>query len=138
MAPHVVGEALAGAVLAARVMEDLGYAVSPRWNEVRGDIVQAVMMSTEEELLAFCQGVQAASPIDSFVQPVPGDMPGYEDPVIMAGGTFIQGSSIELSADGPLRAPYTAYLQGGLCKEHVELALRQVLESLVSKAQAPA
>ena len=138
MAPHVVGEALAGAVLAAKVMEDLGYPVSPRWNEPRGDIVQAVEMSTKEALLTFCQGIQAASPVDSFVQPVPGDMPGYEDPVIMAGGTFIQGSSIELSADGPLRAPYIAYLQGGLCKEHVELALRHVVESLVSKTEGSA
>jgi cystathionine beta-lyase family protein involved in aluminum resistance len=138
IAPHVVGEALAGAVLAAKVMEDLGYPVSPRWNEPRGDIVQAVEMSTEEGLLTFCQGIQAASPVDSFVQPVPGDMPGYEDPVIMAGGTFIQGSSIELSADGPLRAPYTAYLQGGLCKEHVELALQRVVESLVAKTEGSA
>ncbi len=133
MAPHAVGEALAGAVLAAKVMEDIGYPVSPRWNEPRGDIVQAIEMSTKEALLAFCQGIQAASPVDSFVQPVPGDMPGYEDPVIMAGGTFIQGSSIELSADGPLRPPYIAYLQGGLCKEHVELALQKVVEYLVAK-----
>ncbi len=138
IAPHVVGEALAGAVLAAKVMEDLGYPVSPRWNEPRGDIVQAVEMSTKKRLLTFCQGIQAASPVDSFVQPVPGDMPGYEDPVIMAGGTFIQGSSIELSADGPLRAPYTAYLQGGLCKEHVELALQRVVESLVAKTEGSA
>ena len=114
-------------------MEDIGYPVSPRWNEPRGDIVQAIEMSTKEALLAFCQGIQAASPVDSFVQPVPGDMPGYEDPVIMAGGTFIQGSSIELSADGPLRPPYIAYLQGGLCKEHVELALQKVVEYLVAK-----
>ncbi|NLA58089.1 MAG: hypothetical protein GX855_04185 [Firmicutes bacterium] len=133
MAPHAVGEALAGAVLAAKVMEDIGYPVSPRWNAPRGDIVQAIEMSTKEALLAFCQGIQAASPVDSFVQPVPGDMPGYEDPVIMAGGTFIQGSSIELSADGPLRPPYIAYLQGGLCKEHVELALQKVVEYLVAK-----
>lgn len=133
MAPHVVGEALAGAMLVARVMELLGYSVSPKWHEPRSDIVQAVMLSTKDELLAFCHAIQAASPVDSFVHPVPGDMPGYEDPVVMAGGTFIQGSSIELSADGPLRSPYTVYLQGGLCKEHVELALCQVIESLVGK-----
>ncbi|NMB45142.1 MAG: hypothetical protein GX998_01900 [Firmicutes bacterium] len=133
MAPHVVGEALAGAILVAKVMQDLGYSVSPRWDEPRSDIVQAVRLSSKEELLAFCQSIQASSPIDSFVQPVPGDMPGYEDQVVMAGGTFVQGSTIELSADGPLRSPYTVYLQGGMCKEHVELALYQVVESLVPK-----
>lgn len=138
IAPHVVGEALAGAVLTAKVMEDLGYSVSPRWNEPRGDIVQAVKMSTKEALTAFCRCIQEASPIDSFVQPVPGDMPGYEDPVIMAGGTFVQGSSIELSADGPMRPPYIAYLQGGLCKEHVELALRRVVQTFVSKSEGSA
>ena len=133
LAPHVVGEALAGAVLVARVMQKLGCSVSPSWDAPRGDIVQAVMLSREEELLSFCHSIQAASPIDSFVLPVPGEMPGYEDLVIMAGGTFVQGSSIELSADGPLRSPYIAYLQGGLCKEHVELALYQVIESLISE-----
>lgn len=132
MAPHMVGEALSGAVLVAKVMEDLGYLVSPRWGEPRGDIVQAVRLRGKAELLSFCHSIQAASPVDSFVQPVPGDMPGYEDPVVMAGGTFIQGSTMELSADGPLRSPYTVYLQGGLCKEHVELALYEVVESLMS------
>ena len=138
LAPHVVGEALAGAVLVARVMAELGYPVSPTWDAPRGDIVQAVMLSGPEELASFCHSIQAASPVDSFVQPVPGDMPGYEDPVIMAGGTFIQGSSIELSADGPMRSPYIVYLQGGLCKEHVELALYQVVESLLSRCEARA
>ena len=132
MAPHTVGEALSGAVLVAKVMENLGYLVSPKWDEPRGDIVQAVMLQAKDELLSFCHSIQSASPVDSFVQPVPGDMPGYEDPVVMAGGTFIQGSTMELSADGPLRSPYTVYLQGGLFKEHVELALYQVLESLMS------
>lgn len=130
LAPHIVGEALAGATLVAKVMADLGYSVSPRWDEIRGDIVQAIMLSSEQELASFCHGIQAASPVDSFVQPIAGDMPGYEDLVIMAGGTFIQGSSIELSADGPLREPYIAYLQGGLCKEHVELALYSAIRSL--------
>jgi cystathionine beta-lyase family protein involved in aluminum resistance len=132
MAPHMVGEALSGAVLVAKVMEDLGYLVSPQWDEPRGDIVQAVRLQGKTELLSFCHSIQAASPVDSFVLPVPGDMPGYEDAVVMAGGTFIQGSTMELSADGPLRSPYTVYLQGGLCKEHVELALYEVVESLVS------
>ena len=136
LAPHVVGEALSGAILVARVMEDLGYSVSPRWDDIRGDIVQAVMLPSEDKLLTFCHSIQAASPVDSFVQPVGGTMPGYEDLVVMAGGTFIQGSTMELSADGPLRAPYTAYLQGGLCKEHVELALYRVLESLVTPPRA--
>ena len=130
MAPHVVGEALSGALLVSKVMEDLGYRVSPHWLDPRGDIVQAVMLPSEEALLTFCRGIQAASPIDSFVQPVGGAMPGYEDLVVMAGGTFIQGSTMELSADGPMRSPYIVYLQGGLCKEHVELALIEVLEAL--------
>ena len=132
MAPHAVSEALQGAVLVSKVMEDLGYSVSPQWNEARGDIVQAVRLPSEAALLAFCGSIQSASPIDSFVQPVAGAMPGYEDLVVMAGGTFIQGSTMELSADGPLRAPYTAYLQGGLCKEHVEIALLEVLDALDS------
>ncbi|NLK08405.1 MAG: hypothetical protein GX316_06850 [Firmicutes bacterium] len=132
MAPHAVSEALQGAVLVSKVMEDLGYSVSPQWNEARGDIVQAVRLPSEAALLAFCGSIQSASPIDSFVQLVAGAMPGYEDLVVMAGGTFIQGSTMELSADGPLRAPYTAYLQGGLCKEHVEIALLEVLDALDS------
>jgi transcriptional regulator with XRE-family HTH domain len=121
-----------------REIKSQGYPVSPTWDAPRGDIVQAVMLSGPEELSSFCHSIQAASPVDSFVQPVPGDMPGYEDPVIMAGGTFIQGSSIELSADGPMRSPYIVYLQGGLCKEHVELALYQVVESLLSRCEARA
>lgn len=132
LAPHIVGEALAGAVLAARVWEELGYPTSPRWDEPRGDIVQAVRFRNQQELLAFCQAIQMASPVNSFVRPEAGNMPGYVDPIVMAAGTFVQGSSIELSADAPLRPPYTGYLQGGLCKEHVELALLEIIQHLQS------
>lgn len=130
MAPHTVAQALKTAVLAARIFEKLGMKTSPAYDAPRSDIIQAIQMGTPERLIAFCQGVQAASPIDSFVTPEPWDMPGYEDPVIMAAGTFVSGASIELSADAPMREPYTVYLQGGLTYEHGRLALQSVLEYL--------
>ena len=116
-APHTVAQALKTAHLAAYMFEKLGYAVEPRWNEERHDIIQSVIMGTPEGLCAFCRGIQAGSPVDAYVTPEPWAMPGYGDQVIMAAGTFVQGSSIELSADGPLRAPYTAFFQGGLTYE---------------------
>lgn len=132
MAPHIVAEALKGAVFAARLFERLGFKVSPAYNETRSDIVQSIALETPERLVAFCRGLQAASPIDAHVLPEPNYMPGYEDDVIMAAGTFVQGASIELSADAPLREPYAVYLQGGLSKEYVRIgvisAARNVLQ----------
>lgn len=113
-APHVVGEALKTAVYTAGLFSALGYEVSPTVDEKRGDIIQCVTLNTAENLVAFCQGMQSGAPVDSFVVPEPWDMPGYTDPVIMAAGAFTLGASIELSADGPIRPPYAAWMQGGL------------------------
>ena len=113
-APHVTGEALKTAVFAAAVFELSGYEVTPRYSEKRGDIIQAILLGNEENLVSFCQGIQAASPIDSFVVPEPWDMPGYDSKVIMAAGAFTLGSSIELSADAPIREPFAVWMQGGL------------------------
>lgn len=123
MAPHVVCEALKGAVFASALFERLGYDVSPRFNETRSDIIQGIRFGNAEEMVAFCRGLQKGSPLDGHVSPEPWDMPGYDDKVIMAGGTFVSGSTIELSADGPLREPYAIYMQGGLSKEYTKLAL---------------
>ncbi|MBP3722998.1 MAG: methionine gamma-lyase family protein [Selenomonadaceae bacterium] len=114
IAPHIVAEAIKGAIFAAGLFEKLGYKTLPKKEETRGDIIQAIELKTPEKLKAFCRGIQKYSPVDSFAAPEAWDMPGYEDKVIMAAGTFVQGASIELSADGPLRSPYNAYLQGGL------------------------
>lgn len=133
MAPHIVGEALKGMVLAGMVFEGLGYKVLPRWDESRSDVIQSIEFRTDEELIAFCQAVQSASPIDGHVTPYPWDMPGYNHEVIMAAGTFIQGASIELSADAPIKEPYIAYLQGGLTFAHVKLAIMKVLTRLKNK-----
>lgn len=132
LAPHIVAEALKGAVFAARLFERLGFEILPKYDESRSDIVQAIGLGTPERMLAFCRGLQSASPVDSHVRPEANVMPGYGDPVVMAAGTFIQGASLELSADGPIRPPYAVYLQGGLSKEHVRLAVlsaaREVLK----------
>ncbi|MDP4158012.1 MAG: methionine gamma-lyase family protein, partial [Bacillota bacterium] len=114
LAPHVVGQALKGAVFTAAMLEKLGMNSSPRWNAKRTDLIQSVQFDDREKMIAFCQAIQFASPINSYVTPHPSYMPGYEDDVIMAAGTFIQGASIELTADGPIRPPYVAYVQGGL------------------------
>ncbi|MDR1953139.1 MAG: methionine gamma-lyase family protein [Clostridiales Family XIII bacterium] len=131
-APKVVNGALKGAMLCARVFEKLGYEVNPRYDEARSDIIETIRLGSAEALVAFCEGVQAAAPVDSFVKPEPWAMPGYEDEIVMAAGAFVQGSSIELSADGPLRPPYNAYFQGGLSYEHAKfgviMAVRQLLE----------
>ncbi len=131
-APHVVGEALKTAVYASALFGSLGYEVSPKVNEKRGDIIQCVTLNTAENLVAFCQGMQSGAPVDSFVVPEPWDMPGYTDPVIMAAGAFTLGASIELSADGPLRPPYAAWMQGGLnfhsAHAGVLLAAQKMLE----------
>ena len=131
-APHVVGEAMKTAVYAAALFENLGFEVSPKSDEKRGDIIQCVTLGTKEGLVAFCQGMQSGAPVDSFVVPEPWDMPGYDDPVIMAAGAFTLGASIELSADGPLREPYAAWMQGGLnfhsARAGVLLAAQKMLE----------
>ncbi len=133
LAPHIVAEALKGAVFAARFFERLGFDVLPRFDEERNDIVQAISLGTPEGMEAFCRGLQKASPVDSHVRPEANAMPGYEDPVIMAAGTFIQGASLELSADGPVRPPYAVYLQGGLSKEYVRLATLSAAREVLNK-----
>jgi len=123
LAPNVVAGALKGVVLAARIFEKLGFHVMPRWNEKRSDIVQAVKFNNPDMMRCFCEGVQNAAPIDSFVKAVPAAMPGYAHDVIMAAGAFTQGSSIELSADGPIREPYIAFFQGGLSWYHAKIGI---------------
>ena len=130
MAPSVVCGAVKGAMLCARVFEKLGYEVCPSSEEERSDIIEAVKLRSPEAMEAFCRGIQNAAPVDSFVTPVPWDMPGYEDQVIMAAGAFVQGSSIELSADGPLRDPYIVYFQGGLTYEHSKYGVIKAVQSL--------
>jgi cystathionine beta-lyase family protein involved in aluminum resistance len=130
-APMIVGEALKGAVFTAGIMEQVGFGVSPKYNEKRSDIVTAVMLRDKDALINFCRGVQKAGPVDSHVTPEPWAMPGYDHQVIMAGGSFIQGSSIEFSADAPLREPYTVYIQGGLSYSHVKLGILSGLQALV-------
>ena len=132
MAPHTVAQALKTSVLAARVFQQLGMGTRPSWDAPRSDIIQAIFLETSEKLIAFCRGIQAVSPVDSFAAPEPWDMPGYQDQVIMAAGTFVPGASIELSCDGPLRPPYTAYLQGALTYAHGKIALRSALEAMLS------
>ena len=132
-APHTVAQALKTAHLAAYMFEKLGYVVEPRWNEERHDIIQSVIMGSAEGLCAFCRGIQAGSPVDAYVTPEPWAMPGYGDQVIMAAGTFVQGSSIELSADGPLRAPYTAFFQGGLTYESGRIGIMSAVQSVLGE-----
>lgn len=133
LAPHVVGQALKGAVFTAALLEKLGMNSSPQWDANRTDIIQSVQFDDREKMVAFCQAIQFASPINSHVSPYPSYMPGYEDDVIMAAGTFIQGASIELTADGPLRPPYVAYVQGGLTYSHVKIAVCLALDQLMEK-----
>lgn len=131
LAPTVVCSAVKGAVFAANIYEKLGYGVVPNAAESRHDIIQAVELGTPEGVIAFCQGVQAAAPVDSYVTPEPWAMPGYDSDVIMAAGAFVQGSSIELSADGPIKPPYAVYFQGGLTWPHAKLGILKSLQSLV-------
>lgn len=137
MAPHTVAQALKTAVLAARAAEKLGLATSPAYTAKRYDIIQAIRWEEPERLIAFCQGIQASSPVDAFASPEPWDMPGYQDQVIMAAGTFVSGASVELSADAPMRAPYNVYLQGGLTYAHGKTALRKTLDSMDKKGLLP-
>lgn len=132
LSPHTVGQAVRTATFASRLFEELGYRVTPRFDEKRTDIIQSIMLENSESLIAFCQGIQKGSPVDAFVSPEPWDMPGYDSQVIMAAGTFTLGSSIELSADAPLREPYAVWMQGGLTypsgKMGVLLAAQSMLE----------
>jgi len=130
LAPTVTAAALKGAVFAAACLEKLGFTVVPNSTESRHDIIQAVTFGTEEGVVAFCQGIQAAAPVDSFVVPEPWDMPGYDAKVIMAAGAFVSGSSIELSADGPIKPPYAVYFQGGLTFPHAKFGILKALQSL--------
>ncbi len=129
-APSVVASSLKTAILTSKVMENLGYKTTPKWDEPRTDIVQTIEFNNREKLIKYCQGIQEGSPIDSNSSPIPGDMPGYVDQVIMAAGAFTQGSSIELSCDGPLREPYMAFQQGGLTYEYGKLGLMKAVEKL--------
>lgn len=133
LAPTVVAGALKGAIFAANVYEKLGYAVVPDGKEERHDIIQAVTLGSAEGVIAFCQGIQAAAPVDSYVTPEPWAMPGYDSDVIMAAGAFVQGSSIELSADGPIKEPYAVYFQGGLTWAHAKLGILMSLQKLYEK-----
>lgn len=131
LAPTVTAGALKGVIFAANIYEKLGYSVIPNGTESRHDIIQAVELGTPEGVIAFCKGIQAAAPVDSYVTPEPWPMPGYDSDVIMAAGAFVQGSSIELSADGPIKEPYAVYFQGGLTWQHAKLGILMSLEYLV-------
>ena len=131
LAPTVVAGALKGAIFAANLYERLGYRVVPNGTEPRYDIIQAVELGSPEAMVAFCGGIQAAAPVDSYVRPEPSPMPGYDSNVIMAAGAFVQGSSIELSADGPLRPPYAVFFQGGLTWYHAKLGILMSLQKMV-------
>lgn len=130
LAPKTVNGAVKGAALCAKAFEKLGYDVCPRAEDKRSDIIEAVKLGSPEAVVAFCEGIQAAAPIDAYVKPIPWDMPGYEDQVVMAAGAFVQGSSIELSADAPIREPYIVYFQGGLTYEHSKFGVIKALQTL--------
>ena len=130
MAPSVVADAVKGAVLASKIFDEVGYDSSPKYNEKRTDIIQNITFGNPQDLEEFCRTIQSLSPVNGYVTPIPEYIPGYEDQVIMAGGTFIEGSTIELSADGPMRAPYVAYMQGGLNYSHVKIALKRFLDKI--------
>ncbi|MCJ1777615.1 aminotransferase class I/II-fold pyridoxal phosphate-dependent enzyme [Mammaliicoccus sciuri] len=133
LAPHVVSQSLKGALFTSLLLEKLNMTTTPHYQDKRTDIIQSVTFETKEQMIAFCQSIQHASPINAHFSPMPSYMPGYEDDVIMAAGTFIQGSSIELTADGPIRPPYEAYIQGGLTYEHVKIAITRAVEHLIKQ-----
>ncbi|MER1985531.1 MAG: methionine gamma-lyase family protein [Solibacillus sp.] len=130
LAPHVVAQSLKGAIFTSAMLEAVGMTTSPHYTDVRTDLIQSVSFQTAEQMVAFCREIQAASPINAHFAPEPAYMPGYEDDVIMAAGTFVQGSSIELTADGPIRPPFTAFIQGGLTYEHVKFAICSAVQTL--------
>ena len=131
MAPSVVSSAVKTAILTSKVMEELGFEVSPKYNDTRVDIVESIIFNNKEKLIKYCQGIQSASAIDSHVAPVPYEMPGYSDEIIMASGSFIQGSSIEISCDGPVKEPYIAYQQGGLTYQYGKIALIKAIKNIL-------
>ncbi|MCJ1763776.1 aminotransferase class I/II-fold pyridoxal phosphate-dependent enzyme [Mammaliicoccus sciuri] len=133
LAPHIVSQSLKGALFTSRLLEKLNMTTTPHYQDKRTDIIQSVTFETKEQMIAFCQSIQHASPINAHFSPMPSYMPGYEDDVIMAAGTFIQGSSIELTADGPIRPPYEAYIQGGLTYEHVKIAITRAVQHLIKQ-----
>lgn len=131
LAPHVVAQSLKGAIFTSAILEEVGMDTSPHYSSVRTDLIQSVSFQTADQMIAFCREIQAASPINAHFAPEPSYMPGYEDDVIMAAGTFVQGSSIELTADGPIRPPFTAYVQGGLTYEHVKYAVCRAVQKIL-------
>lgn len=133
LAPHVVGEALKGAIFTARMMERFAIPTAPAYDAERTDIIQSIIFEDKAKMITFCEQIQANSPINSYVTPYPSEMPGYDDKVIMAAGTFIQGSSIELSVDGPIKPPYIAFMQGGLTYAHVKIAIAETLQTFLDK-----
>lgn len=132
LAPHVTAQALKSSCFAAKIFSDLGYPVFPKPDEIRHDIIQAIELGSAKKVCAFCQAIQKWSPVDSFATPEPWDMPGYDDQIIMAAGTFIQGASIELSADAPMREPFAVYLQGGVTLEHAKIAIKKAAQAVQS------
>ncbi|PZE21841.1 aminotransferase class I/II-fold pyridoxal phosphate-dependent enzyme [Paenibacillus xerothermodurans] len=133
LAPHLVGQAVKGSIFAAAVFEQLGFVTHPQWNDPRTDLIQAIQFTSDRHLIAFVQGIQQAAAVDAHVVPEPWDMPGYQHPVIMAAGTFIQGGSLELSADAPIREPYIAYMQGGLTYSHCKLGVLTALNNMLEQ-----
>ncbi len=133
LAPKVVNGAVKGAVLCAKAYEKMGFEICPQVDDTRSDIIQAIKLGSPEKVTTFCEGIQAAAPIDAHVTPIPWDMPGYESKVVMAAGAFVQGSSIELSADAPIREPYNVYFQGGLTYEHSKLGVIKSIDALLRK-----
>ncbi|MGR9050067.1 methionine gamma-lyase family protein [Halobacillus faecis] len=138
LAPHVVGEALKGAIFTSKYLSEWGFDTNPAYDVKRTDLIQSVNFKTAEQMISFCQSIQQASPVNSQFKPEPSVMPGYEDEVIMAAGTFIQGASLELTADGPIRPPYTAFVQGGLTYAHVKIAVVQAVQQLVEEGMVKA
>ena len=133
MAPTTTGSAIKGAIYSAALLEKMGADVSPKWNEPRTDLIQAIIFNDPDKMIEFVQQIQANSPIDSFVSPVPSEQPGYEDKIIMAAGSFVEGSTVEFSADGPIRPPYVVYMQGGLTYAHVKLAITAAVKAIYFK-----
>ena len=131
MAPSVVSEAVKGAVLASQVFEDMGFISTPKPHEIRTDLIQTIKFDAPEPLIEFCKTLQSYSPVESYLTPIPDEVPGYDDKLIMAGGSFIEGSTLELSADGPVRPPYAVYMQGGLNYAHVKIALKGIVDKLL-------
>ncbi|MBE7704748.1 MAG: aluminum resistance family protein [Cyanobacteria bacterium SIG29] len=131
MAPSIVSEAVKGAILASQVFEDIGFISTPKPHEIRTDLIQTIKFGKPEPLIEFCKTLQTYSPIESYLTPIPDEVPGYDDKLIMAGGSFIEGSTLELSADGPVRPPYAVYMQGGLNYAHVKIALKGIVEKLI-------